>query len=108
MPYLPENTTLEVARPVANTYDSFDMHFNCHAVVNHNSGPGIQAGIAGCRPIVSHSSLAYPVAVGMPDIEQPYDINRELWLTQICHTEYTVEELREGLWLKRIEPALTT
>jgi hypothetical protein len=108
MPYMPENTTIEVAQPVANTYDNFDMHFNCHAVVNHNSGPGIQAGIAGCRPIVSHSSLAYPVAVGMPDIEQPYDINRELWLTQICHTEYTVEEIQQGLWLKRIEPALTT
>ena len=107
MPYMPENTTMEVARPVANTYDSFDMHFNCHAVVNHNSGPGIQAGIAGCRPIVSHSSLAYPVAVGMSDIEQPYDIDRELWLTKICHTEYTVEELGQGIWLKRIEPALT-
>jgi hypothetical protein len=108
MPYLPDNVTMEVARPMANTYDSFDMHFNCHAVVNHNSGPGIQAGIAGCRPIVSHSSLAYPVAVGMSDIEQPYTTDRALWLTQICHTEYTVEELRQGLWLKRIEPALTT
>ena len=94
-------------RPLVNTYDSFDMHFNCHAVVNHNSGPGIQAGIAGCRPMVSHSSLAYPVAVGYPDIEQPYSIDRELWLTQICHTEYTVEELKQGLWLKRIAPALT-
>lgn len=104
--YMPQNCTMEIARPVANTYDSFDMHFNCHAVVNHNSGPGIQAGIAGCRPIVAHSSLAYPVAVGMSDIEQPYEIDRALWLTQICHTEYTVEELRQGLWLKRIEPAL--
>ena len=108
MSHMPDNVTIEVARPVVNTYDSFDMHFNCHAVINHNSGPGIQAGIAGCRPIVAHSSLAYPVAVGMPDIEQPYDIDRELWLAKICHTEYTVQELREGLWLKRIEPALLT
>lgn len=107
MPHMPENCTIEVARPVANTYDSFDMHFNCHAVVNHNSGPGTQAGIAGCRPIVAHSSLAYPVAVGYADIEQPYTVDRESWLVQICHTEYTVEELRQGLWLKRIEPALT-
>ena len=108
MPYMPEGTSIEVAQPVVNTYDSFDMHYNCHAVVNHNSGPGIQAAIAGCRPIVAHSSLAYPVAVGMPDIEQPYDIDRQTWLTKICHTEYTVEELRQGLWLKRIEPALIT
>jgi len=107
MPYLPQNTTIEVARPVANTYDSFDMHFNYHAVVNHNSGPGIQAGIAGCRPIVAHSSLAYPVAVGYADIEQSYNVDRESWLIKICHTEYTVEELRQGLWLKRIATALT-
>ena len=107
MPLMPENTTIEVARPVANTYDNFDMHFNCHAVVNHNSGPGVQAGIAGCRPIVSHSSLASPVAIGYADIEQLYDVDRELWLAQICHTEYTVQELQEGLWLKRIALALT-
>jgi len=106
MPYLPNGTTVEVARPVAYTYDSFDMHFNCHAVVNHNSGPGIQAGIAGCRPIVAHSSLAYPVAVGYADIEQPYDIDRESWLVQICHTEYTIEELAQGLWLKRLKSQL--
>jgi len=106
MSYLPEGTTMEVARPVPNTYDGFDMHYNCHAVVNYNSGPGIQAAISGCRPIVDQSSLASPVAVGYADIEQPYEVDREAWLVKICHTEYTVQELREGLWLKRIEPAL--
>lgn len=107
MPYMPEGTKMEVARPVPNTYDGFDMHYNCHAVVNYNSGPGIQAAISGCRPIVDHSSLAYPVAVGYADIERPYTIDRQQWLTEICHTEYTVEEIRQGIWLKRIEPALT-
>jgi hypothetical protein len=83
------------------------MHFDCHAVVNYNSGPGIQAAIAGTRPIVDNTSLAYPVGVGYADIEQPYTIDRHTWLAQICHTEYTVEELRRGLWLKRISSALT-
>jgi len=106
MPLLPPGVTLETPKLVANTYDNFDMHFDCHAVVNYNSGPGIQAAIAGVRPVVDTSSLAYPVGVGFADIEQPYTKDRDLWLTQICHTEYTVEELRRGLWLKRIEPAL--
>jgi hypothetical protein len=105
---LPAGVSMEQPRPVPNTYDGFDMHFNCHAVVNLNSGPGIQAAISGCRPVVDQSSLAYPVAVGYADIEQPYEIDREAWLIKICHTEYTVQELREGLWLKRIRPALTT
>jgi hypothetical protein len=91
---------------VSNTYDSFDLGLDCHAIVNYNSGPGIQAAIAGVRPIVDISSLAYPVSVGFADIEQPYKTDRELWLAQISHTEYTVEELQQGLWLKRIAPAL--
>ena len=107
IPVLPPNVTVEQPQPVANTYDSFDMHFDCHAVVNYNSGPGIQAAIAGVRSVVDSTSLAYPVSVGYADIEQPYTIDRHLWLAQICHTEYTFDELRTGLWLKRIEPALT-
>jgi hypothetical protein len=91
---------------VPNTYDSYDMHYNCHAVVNHNSGPGIQAAIAGVRPIVDETSLAAPVAVQYADIEKPYTVNRDLWLTQICHTEYTVPEIKAGLWLTRLAPAL--
>ena len=105
---LPPGVTIEQPRKLENTYDSFDMHFDCHAVINYNSGPGIQAAIAGSRPIVDFSSLAYPVGIGYPDIEQPYDIDRNLWLTQICHTEYTVEELQRGIWIKRLEPALST
>ena len=105
---LPAGVSLEQPRPVPNTYDGFDMHFNCHAVVNYNSGPGIQAAISGCRPIVNQSSLAAPVGITLANIEQPYTTDRQQWLIKICHTEYTVQELREGLWLKRIEPALHT
>lgn len=99
---------VQTPQKVVNTYDSFDMHYNCHAVVNYNSGPGIQAAIAGVRPVVHDTSLAYPVSVGFADIEQPYDIDRTLWLTQICHTEYTLDELKQGTWLKRLETALMT
>lgn len=101
-------TSVKIESPsrVSNTYDTFDLGLDCHAIVNYNSGPGIQAAIAGVRPIVEMSSLAYPVGVGLADIEQPYTTNRDLWLTQISHTEYTVPELEQGLWLKRIESAL--
>jgi hypothetical protein len=97
---------IESPSRVSNTYDSFDLGLDCHAIVNYNSGPGIQAAIAGVRPMVDISSLAYPVGVGLADIEQPYITNRDLWLTQISHTEYTVAELEQGSWLKRIESAL--
>lgn len=103
---LPHTVTVQQPRSLPNTYDSFDLHFNCHAVVNHNSGPGVQAAISGVRPVVHASSLASPVAVDLANIENNYNIDRSLWLTQICHTEYTMDELGNGLWLKRIESAL--
>ena len=103
---LPANVTVEFPRRVPNTYDSFDMRFDCHAMVNLNSGPGIQAAVQGVRPIVDSSSLAHPVSVSIHDIERPYDINRDQWLVEICHTEYTVEEIAQGLWLKRLSDRL--
>ena len=103
---LPTNVTVDFPRPVPNTYDSFDMQFDCHAIVNYNSGPGIQAAVQGVRPMVHSSSLAHPVSVSIQDIERPYDINRDQWLVEICHTEYTVEEISQGLWLKRLSDRL--
>jgi hypothetical protein len=98
--------TVEHPAKIPGTYDSFDLALDCHAIVNYNSGPGIQAAIAGSRPIVHSTSLAYPVGIGFAGIEQPYITNRDLWLTQISHTEYTLNELEQGLWLNRIHPAL--
>jgi hypothetical protein len=98
--------TVEHPAKIPGTYDSFDLALDCHAIVNYNSGPGIQAAIAGSRPIVHSTSLAYPVGIEFADIEQPYITNRDLWLTQISHTEYTLNELEQGLWLNRIHPAL--
>lgn len=97
--------SVQVQRPqkLANTYDSFDMNFDWHAVVNYCSGPGIQAAIAGARPVVTACSLAFPVSVAINNIEQPYVLDREQWLIEICHTEYTVEEIKQGLWIHRLK-----
>lgn len=104
---LPPGVTLQRPCHVTGTYDSYDMHYDCHAVINYNSGPGIQAAVAGVRPVVDSTSLASPVAVSYADLEKPYQVDRDLWLTQLCHTEYTVEEIKQGIWLNRIRPALT-
>jgi len=103
---LPQGIIVESPRRVPNTYDSFDMQFDCHAIINLNSGPGIQAAVQGVRPIVHSSSLAHPVSVSIKDIERPYDLNRDQWLVEICHTEYTLEEIAQGIWLKRLSDRL--
>jgi hypothetical protein len=62
--------------------------------------------MAGARPMVDVSSLAHPVGVAIQDINQPYTVDRDRWLIEIAHTEYTIEEIAQGLWLKRLAPAL--
>jgi hypothetical protein len=101
--HLPPDVIIEQPVKIVNTYDSHNLAFDCHAMVNHNSGPGIQAALAGTRPIVDSTSLAYPVSITHADIDRPYDQDRDQWLVEICHTEYTVREIQQGLWLRRLE-----
>lgn len=106
MASLNKTITLEKPVKIPNTYDNFDMHFDYHAVVNYSSGPGIQAAISGTRPVVGTYSLALPVSVAIEDLDQPYTTDRDQWLVEICHTEYTVKEIEQGLWLQRLSAAL--
>jgi hypothetical protein len=103
---LPMDLVIEQPQKIANSYDSYNLAFDCHAMVNYNSGPGIQAAMAGTRPIVDSSSLAHPVSIKLSDIDQPYTADRDQWLVEICHTEYTVDEIAQGHWAKRLAPAL--
>lgn len=100
--HLPLGVSMIHPKRIAGTYDSFDWSNQWHAVVNHNSGPGVLAAIGGVRPVVHESSLAWPVAVNMRDIEDPYRADREQWLIEIAHTEYTLDEISDGQWLKRL------
>lgn len=100
------NIKVVYPRRLSDTYDGYDWNDQYHAVVNHNSGPGVLAAIAGVRPIVDESSMAWPVSVAMQDIERPYDTDRAQWLIELAHTEYTVAEIESGLWLKRLESGL--
>lgn len=91
---------------IPNSYDDFNIDYNYHAVVNYSSGPGVQAGISGTSVVVNPVSLAYPISNNIIDIDQPKHIDKEPWLVEICHTEYTVDEIREGRWYTRLQDRL--
>jgi hypothetical protein len=103
---LPTDITVEQPVKISNSYDSYNLAFDCHAMVNYNSGPGIQAALAGTRPIVDSSSLAHPVSIDWAEIEQPYNKDRDQWLVEICHTEYRLAEIQSGTWLQRLQLSL--
>jgi hypothetical protein len=90
----------------AGSYDDFDFDRvleSAHCVVNWNSGPGSQAVIAGVPAFVGPSSLASPIANwDLSQIENPSRSERSVWLEQLAHTEWTVEEIRSGLPFKRL------
>ena len=87
---------------LADTYDKFDIGFNHHCVINHNSGPGIQAALAGTPIICDRTSLAYPLSQQISKIDDVFLPDRQNWFHQILHTEWTVDEIRQGIPQKRI------
>ena len=93
-------------RHVNGTYDSFDMGFNdIHCTISYSSNPGIHSIIEGVPAFVSTHSLAYDVANDIDflhDIENPLMPDRQQWLNDYAHTEYTVDEISQGIPLKRL------
>jgi len=100
--------TVKVITPqkIFNTYDDFNIDYDVHCVVNYNSGPGVQAAIRGTPIVVDSTSLASPVSDVLSNIETPQLPDRTKWFTQICHTEWTREEIAQGIPLKRLLPEI--
>lgn len=95
-----KDCVIQLPKSLPNTYDSFDFDSSLHnawCVVNWNSGPGSQAIINGVPAFVGSTSLAAPVAnLDWSQIENPARPDRTGWLTALCHTEWTLEEIASG------------
>lgn len=91
---------------INGTYDDFDMAFdNVWATVSYSSNPGIHSVIAGVPSFVSTHSLAYDAANDIDflhTIETPLMPDRTQWLNDYAHTEWTVEEIAQGIPLKQL------
>lgn len=95
--------TVEQPNKVLGSYDDFDINYNYHCVVNHNSGPAVQAAINGVPVICDTSSLASEISGKFEQIEKITLPPREEWFLKLCHTEWIVEEIAQGLPLHRLE-----
>ena len=105
-----KNVYRQVPNKLAGTYDDFDMKFdNIHATISYSSNPGIHSIINGVPAFVGTSSLAYDVGNDIDflhDIEEPHMGARQHWLNNYAHTEWTIEEISQGLPLKRLTSKL--
>lgn len=93
---------VQLPKKIKDSYDNFDIDYNCYCLVNYNSGPAVQAAIFGTPVICDQSSLAYPVSDVIENINQPTLPDRQQWFDKLCYTEWTVDEIQQGIPLVRL------
>ena len=98
----------QTPKQIQNTYDDFDMQFdNIWATVSWSSNPGIHSVINGVPAFTGPSSLAFDVAEqNLRNIDNPLYCDRTQWLNDYAHTEYTIEEISQGIPLKHLTSKL--
>jgi hypothetical protein len=98
----------QTPKQIQDTYDDFDMKFdNIWATVSWSSNPGIHSVIEGVPAFTGPSSLAFDVALqNLQQIEDPLYCDRTQWLNDYAHTEYTIEEISQGIPLKHLTSKL--
>tara|TARA_R110000787_G_scaffold283422_1_gene396183 strand:- start:25477 stop:26313 length:837 start_codon:yes stop_codon:yes gene_type:complete len=98
----------QTPKQIKNTYDDFDMQFdNIWATVSWSSNPGIHSVINGVPAFTGPSSLAFDVAEqNLRNIDNPLYGDRTQWLNDYAHTEYTIEEISQGIPLKHLTSKL--
>ena len=105
-----KNVKRQDPRQVPGSYDSYDIDYSCvWATISYSSNPGIHSIINGVPAFVGPASLAYDAANDIDflhDIENPVLPDRQQWLNDYAWTEYTLEEISQGLPLKRLTSKL--
>ncbi len=101
-----KDVKVRIPKHIPSTYDDFDFDEdlkNAWAVVNPSSNTGILSVINGVPAFVGNESLAVSVAnTDFSTIDVPARPRREDWFEKFCHTEWTLEEIEQGIPLRRI------
>ena len=103
-----KNVELQTPTQIPHTYDDFDFDpIKAYAVVNWSSNPATQAVIQGIPVFVGPDSLAFDVGnTNLAGINAPLMPDRTQWLNDLAYTEWTLEEIEQGLPLKRLTSSL--
>lgn len=72
-------------------------------VVAYNSAVTVQATLMGIPCICSNNSAAYPISIPLDKIKYPPEPNRQGWLDQLVHHQYTSAEMKSGNIWKLLE-----
>ena len=93
-----------------NTIDDTDFNETLKhtwAVINYSSNPAMMAVFNGIPVFVSEQSLCYDVGnISLNKINNPIMPDRNNWVNKLAYTEWTTEEIKQGLPWARIKKRL--
>lgn len=103
-----KNVVRQSPSKLENTYDDYDFNVrSAWATVAFSSNPGPHSVIAGIPAFVGTSSLAYDVGNhSLKNIMNPHMPDRQQWLNDYAWTEFTIDEIKDGIPLKRLTKCL--
>lgn len=98
------DVSLQQPAHVTSSYDSYDLSFdNLHALVCWSSTPAATAVLNGVPVFTGPDSIAQPVAnVDLSKIAEPVMPDRTSWSLMYARSEYTLDELAQGMPLKTL------
>ena len=105
-----KNVTKVLPQRDYNTVDDTDFKETLKqawAVVNYSSNPAMMSVINGIPVFVSEQSLCYDVCnTSLSNINNPAMPDRSNWANKLAYTEWTTEEIKQGLPWQRIKKRL--
>ena len=84
---------------VSNTSNILMDFRQCHAVVNHNSSPGVVAAIEGIPSFITDPARSQAADVAhhsLKDIENIKEFDRETWIHKMAQMHWSLDELKDG------------
>ena len=105
-----KNVTKVLPQRDYNTVDDTDFKETLKqawAVVNYSSNPAMMSVFNGIPVFVSEQSLCYDVGnTSLSNINNPAMPDRSNWANKLAYTEWTTEEIKQGLPWQRIKKRL--
>jgi hypothetical protein len=103
-----KNISRDIPIKINGTYDDYNFKYDhAWAVVNWSSNPAVEAVRNGIPVFVGPSSLAWDVGNRSLDtINSPLRPDRQQWLNDLAHTEFTIQEIAAGLPLNQLTKQL--
>lgn len=99
-----QNVYRDQPEKISGSYDDYNLSFHkTDAVISWSSNPGPHAVLTGTKVFTGPSSLAYPMSIeSLSQINQTHCPDRQQWLNDYAWTEYTIEEIMQGIPLNRL------